>query len=263
MIDLHSHVLPGLDDGAADLEQGVAMMRLAAEAGTTDIVATPHADLSYRFDAEAIERASTRLTEATGGKPRLHIGCELHVTYDNVIDCLGHPSKYAIAGRNYVLVELPQFLSAPAMAEVWERMQSAGIVPVLAHPERNPLLQSRPEILYRWIRKGCLAQVTAASFLGRFGRRAEASANNLLHDRQLHFVASDAHDCESRPPMLDAAFAYVSAHSDTGFAWKLFRDNPASAIRGEALPNGEARNGTLRRWLTGGRGSNRGVSKPA
>lgn len=179
------------------------------------------------------------------------------------MDCLAHPSKYAIAGGNYVLVELPQFLSEPAMAEVWQRMQSAGMVPVLAHPERNPLLQSRPEILYRWIKKGCLAQVTAASFLGRFGRRAEISANNLLQSRQVHFVASDAHDCESRPPMLDQAFAYVSAQSDNGFAWKLFRDNPAAVIRGEALPDCEARSHTFRRWLTGNRWSNRDVSKPA
>src|SRR5512147_622200 len=106
MIDIHSHILPGLDDGSPDVAESAAMARMAAEAGTTDIVASPHADLQFAFDPAVVERKIAELAEASGGVVRIHYGCDFHAHYDNVQDALANPAKYAIKHKNYLLVEI-------------------------------------------------------------------------------------------------------------------------------------------------------------
>src|SRR5512143_1266353 len=101
MIDIHSHILPGLDDGSPDLAESVAMARLAAEAGTTDIVASPHSDLQFAFDPAVVERKIAEVMEATGGVVRIHYGCDFHVHYENVQEALASPARYAINHKNY------------------------------------------------------------------------------------------------------------------------------------------------------------------
>src|SRR5438034_1349250 len=106
MIDIHSHILPGLDDGAHNLEDALAMMlRLAVEHGTTELVATPHANPQFRFDGAKVERCLAELREAAGAGPRIHYGCEMHLTPENIEEMLRTPSRYTIGHRGYVLVE--------------------------------------------------------------------------------------------------------------------------------------------------------------
>ncbi len=239
MIDLHTHILPGLDDGAEDLEEAVEMMRIAAADGITEMVATPHADLSFAPQSEAIERAMQDLAVASGGSPKLHSGRELHLAFEHVQDCLADPAKYALAGTRYVLVEVPDSLTAGVAAKVLDRLRGAGLCPIIAHPERSPALAGRLDILRQWADQGCLLQVTADSLLGRFGKRAGAAANELLLSRQIHVVASDAHDTRHRPPILSAAREYAERRTDAGYARLLFNDNPAAVLRNEALPKWE------------------------
>jgi protein-tyrosine phosphatase len=235
MVDIHSHILPGLDDGAKTLEESVAMLRMAAQDGTTDIVATPHSDLQYSFDPDLVTQKIAELEEAAGGVIAIHRGCDFHLHYDNIQDALANPAKYAINHRRYILVEFSDLLIARTTDEVFFRMLAAGMTPIITHPERNPLLQRRLEQLEAWVAQGILLQVTAQSFLGQWGREAKAFADVLMKRNLVHFVASDAHDAARRPPLLGEACRYVAGRWGERTAQALFVTNPKAALSGDPV----------------------------
>jgi len=236
MVDIHSHILAGVDDGAKTLEESVAMARMAADCGTTDIVATPHADLVYPFDSEVIDQKIAELKAACGDVVRIHRGCDFHLHYDNIQEALENPRKFTINGHQYLLVEFSDLAVFRTTGEVFERMRLAGLVPVITHPERNLLLQQRISSLRSWVADGCLIQVTAQSFFGRFGKRARAFAAELMKQGLVHFVASDAHDCRDRPPRLDEAFRHIEKLYGRKRAERLCVHNPTAAVHGEQIP---------------------------
>jgi protein-tyrosine phosphatase len=236
MIDIHCHILPGLDDGSPDLEESVAMLRLAAQTGTTDIVATPHSDLQYAFDPAVVEGKIAELTEAAAGLVRIHYGCDFHLHYENVHDALASPSKYAVNHKTYVLVELSELLIVKTAEGILERMRAAGMIPIITHPERNSILQQRIDQLGSWVGSGCCIQVTAQSLLGGFGRKAKAFSEELMQRGLVQFVASDGHDREHRPPRLDLACRLVRDRYGEATAERLFTTNPAAVLAGEDLP---------------------------
>ena len=238
MVDIHSHILFGLDDGSPDRETSLAMLEIAARAGTADIVASPHADIHYPFQLEEVELQIEELNAATGGKPRIHFGCDFHLQYDNIQDALAHPTRYTIAHKSYLLVEFSDLVIFNTSDQVLDRLIEAGMTPVVTHPERNPLLQQRPEALTRWVERGCLLQVTAQSLLGDFGSRAKEFAETLMKRNLVHFLASDAHDCERRPPRLDEAHEWVCRKYGPARADLLCIANPAAAVAGAPLPPG-------------------------
>jgi protein-tyrosine phosphatase len=236
MIDIHSHVLPDLDDGAKSLDEAVEMLRIAERAGTTDLVATPHANLEFRFQPEAISRKIAALQAAAGLSVRLHRGCDFHLYFDNIQDALANPSKYTINGKSYLLVEFPDLLIAKTTPEVFARLREAGMVPIITHPERNFLLHHRLDDLQSWIELGCLVQVTAQSLLGRFGREARCVGQQLMKRGMVHFIASDAHDAGDRTPRLGEAYRYVAKYFGEETAQALFVTNPRAVLSGDALP---------------------------
>jgi protein-tyrosine phosphatase len=249
MIDIHTHVLPGLDDGPRTLEESVEMLRLAAESATTDLVATPHANLQFQFDPARIEEKLAELRAAGGPSPRIHQGCDFHLYPVNIEDALAHPSKYTINGKRYLLVEFPDVLIAKNTSEVFAGLRGAGMVPIITHPERNFLLHSRMEALESWIATGCLVQVTAQSLLGRFGPEVRAFARHLMEQDLVHFIASDAHDAGDRTPRLDTAFDHVSRRYGKARAQFLFVENPRAVLSGEPLPQFPTAEGRPpRRW---------------
>jgi len=236
LVDIHSHILPGVDDGARTLEESLAMLKVAAQHGTTDIVATPHANSEFRYDPQLIEERFAELSQAAQGIIRVHLGCDFHISFENVQDALQHPTRYAINRINYLMVELPDSVM-PAMArDTLSRLRSAGMIPVITHPERNAVVRGRIDTLSQWVEDGCLLQITGQSLLGRFGREAERSSDALLRRGLVHFVASDAHDCENRPPRLDEAYQRVLSRYGSQTAEELFRTNPAEVLTGGALP---------------------------
>ena len=229
MVDIHSHILWGLDDGAETLEQSLAMMEIAAGSGTTDIVATPHANFRYSFQAALISQRIEEISAASGDHPRLHRGCDFHLSFDNIQDALENPTKYAINGGRYLLVEFPD-TALTGMGAALSALLQRGLIPIMTHPERQPVLRQIPADFEEWIHMGCLVQVTAQSLLGRFGRHAEESAWEMVRRGMAHIVASDAHDENDRTPRLDEAFAAVAARVDQPMARRLFIDNPKSVI---------------------------------
>lgn len=237
MIDVHSHILHGLDDGAASLDISVAMVRLAAEWGTTDIVASPHANQEYKFDPELVEDRLEELREAAGtSAPRIYYGCDFHLSYDNIQDAVAHPARYTIDHGRYLLVEFSDLVIFPNTTEIFARLLDAGMIPVITHPERNTLLQQRLPKLREWSEMGCLLQVTAQSFNGRFGRRAERFSKVLLEENLIHVVASDAHDTKHRPPDLGEAYDWLAKERSEALAETLCVRNPGAVLRSEPLP---------------------------
>lgn len=235
MIDIHSHILPGLDDGAGSLEEAVGMMRMAREGGTTDIVASPHANQEFAFDPQVVEQKIAELQQAAGEAPRIHYGCDLHLTLENIEDALRSPDKYSIDHRGYLLVEFSDFLIPKTTAGIFARMMAAGMRPIVTHPERNELLQRRVPELEAWVGQGCLVQVTAPSLLGRFGKAAKAAAGDLMARGLVHFLASDAHDTKHRPPVLDEARRYVEGEFGPEAAVWLLEENPRAVLAGAPI----------------------------
>ncbi|MDP2999514.1 MAG: CpsB/CapC family capsule biosynthesis tyrosine phosphatase [Bryobacterales bacterium] len=236
MIDIHSHILYGLDDGAGDRETSLAMLRMAAETGTTDIVATPHSDLAFAFQPELAAERLAELREASGGVPRLHTGCDFHLHYENVQDALAHPARYTINHQSYLLVEFSDLVVFNNSGQILGALLAAGMRPIITHPERNSLLQQRLPLLAEWVGGGCSLQVTAQSLLGEFGRAAKDTSEELMKRGLVHFIASDAHDCEHRPPRLDLAYAHVARRWGPQTADRLLVHNPAAALVGDPLP---------------------------
>jgi protein-tyrosine phosphatase len=176
------------------------------------------------------------------------VGCDFHLSATNIEDALLHPTKYAINHRSYILVEFSDFLIPPTSVEIFRRMQSTGMIPVITHPERNQLLQSDPEQIEEWVENECLIQITAQSFLGRFGKRAKDFADHMMKAGSVHFVATDAHDPEDRAPILSEAYHYVSDTYGRGQAERLFVTNPKAALTGDALEWFEPEPTKRRKW---------------
>jgi protein-tyrosine phosphatase len=235
LIDIHSHVLYGLDDGARTIEDSVAMVRMAAEHGTTDLVATPHANPTFRFDPEIVRERLAEVEAAADHVLRLHSGCDFHLSYENIQDAIANPGKYTINQQRYLMVEFSDLLIFNNTAEIFSRLQEAGMTPVITHPERNGLLRQRVDQITAWVAEGACLQVTAQSLLGEFGRRALEFSRTLLDRRLVHFLASDAHDCEHRPPRLDLAYAWVKDKYGEEWADALCITNPRATLTGESL----------------------------
>jgi protein-tyrosine phosphatase len=235
LVDIHSHVLYGVDDGASTLEDSVAMARMAAESGTTDLVATPHANLNYDFEPEIIRRRLAEIAAAAGGSLRLYSGCDFHLSYDNILRAIADPRKYTINQKCYLLVEFSDLLIFNNTSEIFARLGDAGMIPVITHPERNALLRQRIDQIAGWCETGVCVQITAQSLLGGFGRGAQDFCETLLDRRLVHFVASDGHDCERRPPRLDQAYAWLKKRYGEAVAEILCVANPRATLTGDSL----------------------------
>ena len=235
MIDIHSHILFGLDDGSPDIEVSLEMLRMAGRHGTTDIVASPHANLEYRYDPILIAERKSELEARNESGVRIHLGCDFHLQYENIEDALRNPRKYTIANGRYLLVEFSDLLILKTTSQIFEELLRAGMVPVITHPERNMLLQQRFGELQGWVEMGCAIQVTGQSLLGHFGGRAKKFSETLMDAALVHFIASDAHDLKRRPPVMDAAFADIEKRWGVETAELLCRRNPGVVLAGQAL----------------------------
>jgi protein-tyrosine phosphatase len=235
LIDIHSHVIYGVDDGARTLEDSLALVRMAAESGTTDLVATPHANPTYPYDPELLRERLAQIARGSGGALRLYLGCDFYLSYDNIQDAIANPSKYTINQKSYLLVEFSDMLVFRNTGEIFERLQDAGMTPIITHPERNALIRQRLDDLATWVENGAFVQITAQSLVGTFGRQAKEFCGTLLDRGLVHFVASDAHDVARRPPKLDGAYALLKKQYGESFAETLCVGNPGAVLIGEAL----------------------------
>jgi len=236
MIDIHCHILPGLDDGAESFETACAMAEMAIEEGITHVIGTPHANENHHFNPELVRQRRDEIQARFEGRLLLATGCDFHLSFENLQDIRHEPSRFTLNQKNYLLVEFADFSIPPSLDQALHELQLAGLQPIITHPERNPLIRSQPERLFKWLRQGCYVQVTAQSLLGRFGSAAQDMAEKCLDASAVHFVASDAHNVTSRPLRLKEAFQHLTKTRGEDVARALLIDNPLAAFEGRPLP---------------------------
>ncbi len=257
MIDLHSHILPRVDDGAKDERTALAMLAAAAAGGTRAIVATPHViGGDWLPQWEDIVAGCQRLTAlaASGGiRLAIHPGAEVAV-HPDLLPLLTLPGQYCLGGSRYILLELPAS-HIPAYAdEFFFTLQTRGFLPVIAHPERNAELARRPDYLYAWVERGMLVQINAASLTGHMGERVGKFAARLVAERLVHCLGSDAHGLRVRHPDISAAAARLAALAGAAAAKEILGITPAKILQDRELgltgrgPD-RTRRGSTSSWL--------------
>lgn len=235
---MHFHCLPGIDDGPSDWDAAVALCRAAAADGVTTIVATPHVLRDHWLNEDSAKRDQmiVKLNSLLGGSPAVLPGCEYYFSSD-ALELWEQGSAGPLTGLNrssYLLVEFPA-TRIPEQAEaVLYEMTLAGVKPVIAHPERNLVFAQQPEKLQRFVEIGALAQVTASSITGDFGRSAYIAAEEFFRRGLIHLVASDSHSLDKRPPAMSAAREAVRQRWGTAAESVLFDATQKAIINNEA-----------------------------
>jgi protein-tyrosine phosphatase len=239
VIDLHCHILPGVDDGAKTIEDSVAMARMAAAAGTKTICATPHM-LHPQFHVPGgvarAKLAEVRAAVAAANVPvEIVLAGEIHWSTE-IPERLATGELIPFCGeRRYILFELPMSHVPHAAREVMWQFQLAGIFPVLAHPERNADFERNPDLVHEYRDAGVPCQVTAMSLSGDFGRKARKVAERWLAEGAIDLIASDGHSSRSRPPTLDDAARIVRRQGGETLEDWLTREVPRRILAGEPV----------------------------
>jgi protein-tyrosine phosphatase len=237
MVDIHCHILPGLDDGPESMDVSLAMAESAIADGITHVVATPHSSNEYHFDYSHVQDVREQLQEKIGDRLQLATGCDFHLNPENLDALRADASRFSINQGDYLLVEFNEFSIPPAMDQTLHEIQLLGLRPVITHPERNAILRLQTDRLARWVRLGCFIQVTAGSLTGVFGPGAQKDSWRWLAKGLVHFVASDAHNTRNRPLKLTPAFALVREQFGDDKARAIFVENPTAAFEGRDLPH--------------------------
>ncbi|WP_051327071.1 tyrosine-protein phosphatase [Desulfatibacillum aliphaticivorans] len=234
MIDLHSHILPGLDDGPTTLKMALEMARAAVDDGVTVMVATPHTlNGSYHNPRERILEAHRVFSEALVKENiplKVLPGCEAHLCSELLKEIeSGDVLSFADKGR-YLLLELPHPFLLQGVIAFINRLNVMGLTPVIAHGERLPLVQQKPSIMEDIVNAGALCQVTAQSLEGSLGRRAKKCCQELNSLGLIHLLASDAHDLANRRPGLSKACKILGGMMDERDAHHILSTNPSLII---------------------------------
>jgi len=236
VVDIHSHILPEVDDGSKSWETSVAMCRMAAADGITHQVATPHANDRYHYDRPYLQSLVAHLQGLVGNALTLTLGCDFHLSYDNLQDLLANPARYTIEGSHYMLVELSNYSVPQQITECFTKLGDCGITAVITHPERNPILRESPQRVVEWAEQGCVIQMTGSALTGFWGERVRRAAHWLLEHDSVHVLATDAHDTEKRVPVLSTARDAAAEICGEEVADALVDANPAAIIHSQPLP---------------------------
>ena len=238
MIDLHCHILPGVDDGPQSLAEAVGMCRLAAEDGCEAMVATPHQRRGdwWNTDRERLTALAAELQAAVGPAPRVLLGGEVHVDSELLADVEREDGILPLAGSRYLLIEFGIRGTPAESVHLIHELVVAGWRPIIAHPEFIPWLAPDPELVALLVARGALTQVTAMSLTGDFGRRPQNDAAALVEAGLVHFVASDSHGVHRRPPGLRRAYHTLAGRWGEETARRLVADNPRAVLEDRPLP---------------------------
>jgi protein-tyrosine phosphatase len=238
MIDIHHHCLPGVDDGPRSIADAVDLCRMSADEGIETIVATPHV-LRGRWKNTSraqLQAIAVDLQARVGDSVRILLGSEYFFAHDIAEVLRAGNAIVPLAGSRYILVEFASHAIPPLVLQPLHRVMLEGYTPIVAHPERNAILQAKPELVAQMARAGVKMQVTTGSVTGEFGESAKATATDWLRAGLVHFMATDAHNCAKRPPRFRAARERVAQLAGEAVAQALFIDNPRAVIEGRGLP---------------------------
>lgn len=228
MIDMHSHILWGVDDGPDSVEGSWRIVMDALQEGITKIIATPHAynphyDVSAEVTKAKVAELSNLLTKE-GVPLTVHTGHEVRL-HENLLDNLKSGKLLSLADTKYILLELPSQTVPLYTANVVEQLVAEGYVPIIAHPERNKAIAEKPERLQRLIRRGALAQITAGSVSGHFGKGVQNLSLRLIEANCIHTYGSDVHNSETRPLLFDKGLQVLEKKRHTEIIEVLLENN--------------------------------------
>ncbi|MFZ2089451.1 MAG: CpsB/CapC family capsule biosynthesis tyrosine phosphatase [Desulfobaccales bacterium] len=244
MIDLHTHILPGIDDGPRSLEDALEMARLAVEDGITTMVATPHlfrrksVELEMLNSPEVIRQAVARFNDKLA-EENIHLtvlpGCEAPL-FPEIIKYVDEGRIITINdGQRYLCLEMPDTVIPPATEDIIFQLNSRGITPIITHPERNMVFYQMPDKLRRLISLGCLAQITARSLTRGFGWGVARFTKKLVREGLVKLMATDAHSVAHRPPLMGAALKKLKKMLGETRALDMVATLPERIIRGEPV----------------------------
>lgn len=234
MIDLHCHILPGIDDGAPDLETALTMARIACADGITTTACTPHIYPGlYENNAAGIRAAIANLQQELDQEQiplRLVQGADVHLTPD-LLEGLRTDRIPSLNGTRYFLLEPPHHVAPPRFEEQVFNLLANGYVPVITHPERLTWIEYHYPMFLRLAKAGAWLQITAGAVVGRFGRRPKYWSQRLLDEGPVHVIATDAHSPNRRPPLMAEARELAARQLGETEAWALVRDRPAGVLK--------------------------------
>lgn len=237
MVDIHCHILFGMDDGARTIEDSLAMAEDAIADGITHVVGTPHSSSDHTFDFTKVRAVRDELAERLGDRLWLATGCDFHLNPENLLAIRKNPNQFCVNQKDYLLVEFNEFSIPPSMDQTLHDLHLQGLRPIVTHPERNGILRTQHDRLRDWVQQGCFVQVTAGSLTGVFGPMAKERAWEWIGQGLVHFVSSDAHNLTRRPLKLKFAFDAVAGQFGEEKARALFSENPLAAFEGNPLPH--------------------------
>ena len=203
--------------------------------GITHIVATPHCNDRYHYDPAYLVQCVRRLQELVGAAPVLSLGCDFHLSYDNLQSVLADPDLYTIGGSRYLLVELSDYSIPTQIGDCFLRLGDRGVTPIITHPERNAILRPNPQRVIGFVELGCAVQITASAITGSWGAKAKEMAQWFLKEKAVQFLATDAHDTVRRPPVLSEARKIVAKQFGDELANSLVDKNPRAVLNDEPL----------------------------
>ena len=238
MIDMHCHILPGIDDGASDLEEALEMARIAESEGIKKIVNTSHfhPEFKYTMGEELVEAINSFNVALKANKIDLEvlIGNEIYYT-DEIIEELHNLNFHTLNNSKYLLIEFSPMNVPKNLADVVYEVKLKGYIPVLAHVERYNNIIENPNIIYDCIKEGAIIQVNASSILGKHGKEIKKVSDILLDNNMIHIVASDAHGSERRRPQLREAYEFVKNKYSEETADNLFKNNQSLIIENKDI----------------------------
>jgi len=252
MIDLHTHLLWDWDDGPDDRAQALEMCRVAVKDGVKTIALTPHVFRLSRYgdNLDVLRQRMVDFAEAMGEVPLdFHWGAEVFV-HPEVVSSIERYG-FTLDNTNYVFIEFPSDAVPPGSANLVYNLMAKGYVPIISHPERNRGFMERPELLYDLVQTGCVAQVTAMSLTGEFGRETRSAAGLFLEHNLVQIIASDAHSSMMRPPVLSGAVDAARKIVGEAKAIAMVTEIPQAILENKVLPDwGEPENPLRRRTWT-------------
>lgn len=241
MIDLHSHILPGLDDGARNLQESLDIARIAEKDGIKKMVATPHlfrGEFIYQ-DLGIIQRKGDELSQALNENNipvEIFTGAEVHISHNLIPQIKQNRQHLTLNKSSYMFVEFPSDHVFYGVKNLFFELMNEGIIPIIAHPERNSVFASTPSLLYELIQMGALSQANSGSFSGLYGKTAEEAVYHFLELNLIHFIASDCHNTRSIVPRLSYAVERAVTIIGEEKARALVRDNPRAVLADEDIP---------------------------
>ena len=240
MIDIHCHILPGMDDGSGNFSDSIEMAQLAAASGTRAIVVTPHCNVPNLFEnywSAKMQTVFDRLQKEVDARkiPITFLpGQEIFLASD-FLKLIKQGKLIPINHSRYLLVELSAYENASVALRKLQKIIAEGYVPIVAHPERYDFVHEHGDMIYRMKEMGCLIQINKGSLKGRFGYNAMKSAFDILENYDADFIASDGHSQYSRTPYLADAYEIVSERFSSDYADFLLIDNPGKVLRNERV----------------------------